>query len=85
MAKAESSAEGQKAVVVNIAAYHFTAIDDPAVLAATLRACAQAGALRGTVLVASEGVNLFLAGAANSIDEFVATVRTDSRLANIAI
>jgi len=49
-------------MVLNVAAYHFTAIADPHALAGWLRAGAEAAGLRGTVLVAGEGVNLFLAG-----------------------
>lgn len=72
-------------MIVNIAAYQFTPIDDPEALATKLRACADTGALRGTVLVASEGVNIFLAGAAASIDAFVATLRADPRFADLTV
>ncbi len=72
-------------MIVNIAAYQFTPIDDPEALATTLRGCAEAGALRGTVLVASEGVNIFLAGAATSIAAFVATLRADPRFTDLTI
>ncbi|MEO7064203.1 MAG: sulfurtransferase [Dokdonella sp.] len=72
-------------MIVNIAAYHFTPIEDPAALTTSLRECAAAAALRGTVLVASEGVNIFLAGTAISIAQFVAKLRADPRLADIAI
>jgi UPF0176 protein len=72
-------------MILNIAAYRFTAIDDPAALAARLRACAQDAALLGTVLVAGEGINLFLAGAPSSIEEFLAALRADPRLADIVV
>lgn len=81
----ESNVGNAAPMIVNIAAYQFTPIDDPTVLAATLRECAAAGELRGTVLVASEGVNIFLAGTAISIAQFVAALRADPRLADIAI
>ena len=51
-------------MLLNIAAYHFVRIAEPQALATQLRAAAAAGDLRGTVLVAEEGINLFLAGAA---------------------
>ena len=71
--------------VVNIAAYLFTPIDDPDTLAASLHERAEAGALRGTVLVAAEGLNLFLAGAAGLIDAFLAALRADPRFSAIAV
>ena len=70
---------------LNLAAYQFIAIDDPGALADTLRARAEAGSLRGSVLVAGEGINLFLAGADAAIDGFVAWLREDPRFADIAV
>jgi len=72
-------------MVTNIAAYHFAAIDDPAGFAGTLRERAEALALRGTVLVAGEGVNLFLAGGAEAIDAFLAPLRDDPRFAGLRV
>jgi len=72
-------------MVTNIAAYHFTAIDDPAALADTLRERAGALSLRGSVLVAGEGVNLFLAGAADAIEAFLAPLRADARFAGLRV
>ena len=70
-------------MVVNIAAYHFAVIDDPPTLAARLRERAEALQLRGTALVAPEGLNLFLAGAAPAIDALLDELRTDPRLAGL--
>ena len=56
--------------VVYIAAYLFTPVDVPDTLVASLHERAGTGALRGTVLVATEGLNLFLAGATGPIDAF---------------
>ncbi len=72
-------------MTLNIAAYHFAAIDDPQALAATLRARAEALTLRGTVLVAGEGVNLFLAGDEAAVRVFVDELRADARFADIAV
>lgn len=69
----------------SIAAYHFVAVDDPAALAAQARRWAEAGALLGTVLVAPEGLNVFLAGEAAAIDAFVAALRSDARFADIVV
>jgi UPF0176 protein len=48
-----------------------------------LLARAQALELKGTILLATEGINLFLAGPAESVREFVALLRTDARFASI--
>lgn len=72
-------------MVLNLAAYHFVRIDDPEALAAHLRGRAEAGGLRGTVLVAGEGINLFLAGAADALRGFVDELREDPRLKAIRI
>lgn len=74
-----------RAMLLNLAAYHFAVIDDPHTLAAQLRARAEADALRGTVLVAGEGINLFLAGDAEAIHGFVAELRADERFADLRI
>ncbi|MGN7724916.1 sulfurtransferase [Luteimonas sp. 22616] len=72
-------------MVTNIAAYHFVAIDAPDTLAARLRALAEAGALLGTVLVAGEGINLFLAGVDAGIEDFLAQLRADPRFAGLQV
>ena len=70
-------------MILNVAAYHFVPVDDPHALAATLRARAEAAALRGTVLVAPEGLNLFLAGPEADIEAFMAALREDARFADL--
>jgi UPF0176 protein len=72
-------------MIVNIAAYHFTAIDAPDALADQLREHAQALSLRGTVLIAGEGINLFLAGAEGGIAEFVQALTAQARFADLRI
>jgi UPF0176 protein len=72
-------------VILNIAAYHFAVIDDPPALADHLRQLAEAGELRGTVLVAPEGINLFLAGAPSGIGVFLDALRSDARLATLEV
>jgi UPF0176 protein len=71
-------------MVCNIAAYLFTPIDAPQALVDAIRMRAQADALRGTVLVAPEGINLFLAGADAQIDAFLSWLRADPRFAALA-
>lgn len=70
-------------MVLNLAAYHFTPVADPDALATQVRAWAEAGELRGTVLVAGEGINLFLAGAADAVQVFLRRLRGDARFADI--
>ncbi|MEL1264670.1 sulfurtransferase [Pseudoxanthomonas putridarboris] len=72
-------------MVTNIAAYHFTPINEPDTLVAELRARAESLALRGTVLVAGEGVNLFLAGDADAIEAFLVPLRQDARFAGLRV
>ncbi|OHE82718.1 MAG: sulfurtransferase [Lysobacterales bacterium RIFOXYA1_FULL_68_6] len=72
-------------MVTNIAAYHFTPIEAPADFAATLHARAGALSLRGSVLVAGEGLNLFLAGDAGAIESFLAPLREDARFAGLRV
>lgn len=72
-------------MIRNLAAYHFVAIDDPPALAASIRVQAEACQLRGTVLVACEGLNLFLAGGPEAIEDFVAWLRGDARFADLRI
>ena len=73
----------EHAPIKNIAAYHFVPVADPGELASRLQARAEAGGLRGTVLVAHEGINLFLAGETPAIDDFLARLREDARFADV--
>ena len=50
-----------------------------------LRAVAEAGALRGTVLVAGEGINLFLAGEDSAIRRFLEWLWADARFSSLAV
>jgi UPF0176 protein len=72
-------------MILNIAAYHFVPVDDPDALAAQLLAAAEAGELRGTILVAAEGLNLFLAGTDTAIGAFVDLLHADARFAEITV
>ena len=66
-------------MILNIAAYLFVAIDDTEALAVRLRERAEAGALRGSMLVTPEGLNLFLAGEEAALRAFLDWLRTDPR------
>ncbi len=69
--------------VLNISAYKFVRIDDAAALREALHAHALALDLKGTVLLAHEGANLFLAGTPEAIRTFVATLHADPRFADL--
>lgn len=70
--------------VLNISAYKFVPIDDAAALRERVLAQAGAQVLKGTVLLAPEGINLFLAGAETGVRAFVAWLRADPRFADLA-
>ncbi len=72
-------------MIANTAAYQFTPVADPDALCALLLERATAAQLRGTILVAGEGINLFLAGAEPAIDGFYAALRADARFAGLRV
>ena len=65
-------------MILNVAAYHFAPVADPDALADRIRARAEVLDLRGTVLVAPEGVNLFLAGTDEAVRSVLDTVRSEA-------
>jgi UPF0176 protein len=71
--------------ILNIAAYKFIALDGLPALQAALREAAQTRAIRGTVLLAEEGINLFLAAGSSDIHDFLAWLRSDARFYDLAV
>ena len=69
--------------VLNISSYKFIPIHDAAELRGLLMERAQALQLKGTILLAEEGINLFLAGPADAVRSFVAQLQTDARFADV--
>jgi len=69
--------------IVNLAAYRFVALDDLPALRERVLERAAALALKGTVLLAPEGINLFLAGPREATDAFMAWLRADARFAGL--
>lgn len=68
-------------VVLNVSAYLFTHLKDAAQLRGPMRERAVAAGLKGTIILAEEGINLFLAGAPEPLRAFLDELRADSRFA----
>ncbi|MGL4232144.1 MAG: sulfurtransferase [Casimicrobium sp.] len=71
--------------ILNIATYRFVSIDDPEAVRARLLPHANALGLKGTILLAHEGINMFLAGAETTVRSFLAMLDDDARFANLDI
>ena len=69
--------------ILNIAAYKFVPLPDASALRLQLQERAMALQLKGTVLLAAEGINLFLAGASAPVRSFIAHLHADARFADI--
>jgi UPF0176 protein len=69
--------------VLNVSAYKFVSIEHPAELRLILKERADGLGLRGTVLLAHEGINLFLAGAEANVRAFLSDLGADDRFAGI--
>jgi UPF0176 protein len=70
--------------VLNISTYKFVPLPDAAALREVLLVRAQALQLKGTILLAEEGINMFLAGPADDVRSFVTQLQQDPRFADIA-
>jgi UPF0176 protein len=70
--------------VLNISAYKFLHLPDTGALRDQLHAEALTRGLKGTVLLAQEGINLFLAGTPEAVRGWVAQLQADARFADIA-
>lgn len=69
---------------LNISAYKFVALPDAAELRVTLLERALGLQLKGTILLAEEGINLFLAGPAEAVRGFVTQLQADARFCDVA-
>jgi UPF0176 protein len=70
---------------LNLSAYRFVDLPDAAVLCDRLHALAQTAGLRGTVILAHEGINLFLAGEESALRGWLAQLCEDARFAALDI
>ncbi len=71
--------------ILNIAAYKFVALDRLPELQAAVLDALQARGIKGTVLLAEEGINLFLAAGSSDIHDFLAWLRADARFNDLKI
>ena len=71
--------------ILNIAAYQFVRLEALEDLRAQMLDALQRGHLKGTILLAGEGINLFLAGGESMVRDFLAWLRSDQRFAAIEV
>jgi UPF0176 protein len=69
--------------ILNISCYQFVTLADPQRLRCQLQGNAAANHLKGTLLLAEEGLNLFLAGPAAGVRAFVAYLRALAEFADL--
>ena len=71
--------------ITNIAGYRFVTLPDRDTLHPVLQSVCDDLGLKGTVLLAPEGINFFLAGPQSSIDGFVSYLEKDPRFESIPL
>ena len=62
--------------ILNIAAYKFLQLSDLRTLRARLQTLCKTADLKGTILLSPEGINLFVAGAAQGIEHLLSELRS---------
>ncbi|MEA5575727.1 rhodanese-related sulfurtransferase [Anabaena sp. UHCC 0451] len=73
----------QENIVVVAALYKFVSLPDYIELQATLLSFCQEQGIKGTILLAKEGVNGTIAGSRSAIDAVLEFLRSDARLADL--
>lgn len=63
--------------------YKFVTVDDPNALKTEFAALGCQLGLKGTILIAREGINATISGAGNAVAAFLARIRSDSRFADL--
>ncbi|MBA4017415.1 MAG: sulfurtransferase [Pirellula sp.] len=71
--------------IVNVAAYKFAPLEDLKPLRKRLLDLCKPLGLRGTILISTEGVNLFVAGVRESVDTLLAELRSLPGLAGLEV
>lgn len=75
----------QSSPIHNLAFYKFVPIDDPDTFAEQVRTRAETDGLRGTVLIADEGLNAMLAGPAPGATAFTRWLKSDGRFSELPV
>lgn len=70
-----TEANTRQSAITNIAAYHFAELDNLKPLRRELLAFCKERGLKGTILLSTEGVNLFVAGEAQAVEDLLAVLR----------
>ena len=70
-------------MITSISGYQFTSIADPVPIKATLLHFCLLHQIKGTILLANEGINIMLAGEAAAIDAFVLFLNEETPFKNI--
>ena len=70
---------------VNIAAYKFITLDNLEEMRPQYVALCTELNLKGTILLTPEGINMFVSGPREAIDQYLAWVRSDARLADLEV
>jgi RluA family pseudouridine synthase len=70
--------------ITNIAAYRFAELSDLKSLRERLAGLCREQSLKGTILLSTEGINLFVAGSADGIEALMAELRSISGLKDLA-
>ena len=71
--------------ILNVSAYKFVPLDDCAALRERLLARCLAAGLKGTILLAPEGINLFLAGPTPVLRAFLDELQSEPRFAGLPV
>ena len=70
--------------IINVSAYKFVPLADPPELRKPVLAAALGHALKGTILLGPEGINLFVAGTRAAVDAFLPELRAIVGLTELA-
>jgi UPF0176 protein len=71
--------------ILNVAAYRFVPLVQLPELRAACKKHGEEFELKGTIILAAEGINLSLAGAAAKVEAFLETLRADARFAGVEV
>jgi UPF0176 protein len=74
-----------QAQFINVAAYKFVALDQLTERRASLLSMCKSLQLKGTILLSSEGINLFLAGSEQNMRSFLDSLRAQSEFSDLEV